>query len=418
VTANNKPYDGTITASIASCTLAGVLTGDTVTCSAATGSFASANVGTGIAVTASGITLGGAAAGNYSLSSNTAATTANITPALVTATAGSYNGVYDGAAHAPSACLLTGAYTVGLSCANNPSSVGPGIGSGTITPTVSGTGLTNFAITPVNGAWSITAKAASVTPNAASKVYGTADPILSGTLIGFLAADGVTATYSRTAGQTVGTYTISATLSSVPAAALANYAITYNTAAFTITPLAASVTPNAASKVAGTADPFPLTTGTLTGFLPADSVTAIYTRVAGEAVGTYTISATLAPAGVLANYTITYNTAVFTIRDFTIAVAPASRTIGAGSTTTYTLTLTPLAGLTGPVALSCSGYTPRANSCVVAPATVTFGGSQTATATVTTRAGAPGRGTFTMTFTGNYGGGVRIQTTTATLTTN
>jgi hypothetical protein len=44
----------------------------------------------------------------------------------------------------------------------------------------------------------------SVTPNAASKVYGEADPTLSGTLSGFLAADGVTATYSRAPGAPVG----------------------------------------------------------------------------------------------------------------------------------------------------------------------------------------------------------------------
>ena len=44
----------------------------------------------------------------------------------------------------------------------------------------------------------------------------------------------MTATYSRTAGETVagGPYTISATLS--PAGVLSNYNITYNTASFTI----------------------------------------------------------------------------------------------------------------------------------------------------------------------------------------
>ena len=69
-----------------------------------------------------------------------------------------------------------------------------------------------------------------MTPNAASKIYGAADPALTGTLSGFLAGDGVTATYSRTAGETVlgGPYTISAMLS--PAGVLTNYNITYNTA--------------------------------------------------------------------------------------------------------------------------------------------------------------------------------------------
>src|SRR6202023_2228865 len=113
--------------------------------------------------------------------------------------------------------------------------------------------------------------------------------------------------YTRTANETVaGSSTISATLS--PAGVLANYAITSNTAAFTITAKTASVTPNAASKIYGASDP--ALTGTLTGFLAADSVTASYSRTANETVaGSSTISATLTPAGVLANYAITYNRA-------------------------------------------------------------------------------------------------------------
>ena len=76
--------------------------------------------------------------------------------------------------------------------------------------------------------------AASVTPAAASKTYGAADPSLSGTLSGFVAADNVMASYSRIAGETVagGPYPISATLS--PTAVLGNYTITYGAANFTI----------------------------------------------------------------------------------------------------------------------------------------------------------------------------------------
>src|SRR5207248_495489 len=180
----------------------------------------------------------------------------------------------------------------------------------------------NFTINP---------KAASVTPNVATKSYGDADPAFTGTLTGFLAADGVTATYSRTAGETVAgsPYTISATLS--PAGVLRNYNITYNTASFTITARAASVTPNVASKSYGDADP--AFTGTLTGFLAADGVTATYGRTAGETVlgSPYTISATLSPAAMLSNYSITYNTANFTIDPKAALVTPdaASKIYGA-----------------------------------------------------------------------------------------
>jgi parallel beta-helix repeat protein len=213
-------------------------------------------------------------------------------------------------AFATSPCTLSGTGgSATCSVTYTPGSVGTG--SHLITANYAGS--SNFLASSGNQTVTVTKLAASVTPDAATKVYGDVDPALTGTLTGFLPADGVTATYSRVAGETVtgGPYTISATLA--PAGVLANYTITYNTADFTITPKAASVTPNAASKVYGAADP--ALTGTLSGFLPADGVTATYSRVAGETVtgGPYTISATLAPAGVLANYTITYNTADFTI---------------------------------------------------------------------------------------------------------
>jgi stringent starvation protein B len=195
--------------------------------------------------------------------------------------------------------------------------------------------LGNYDITYNTADFTITPKAASVTPNAASKVYGAADPTLSGTLTGFQVADGVSAVYSREAGETVAgsPYEISAVLS--PAGVLGNYTITYNTADFTITPKAASVTPNAASKVYGAADP--ALSGTLTGFLPADNVSAVYSREAGETVagGPYEISAVLSPAGVLGNYDITYNTANFTITPKAASVTPdaASKVYGAADPT-------------------------------------------------------------------------------------
>ena len=208
--------------------------------------------------------------------------------------------------------------------------------------------LGNYTITYNTASFTITPAAASVTPNAASKTYGTADPALSGTLSGFLAADGVTASYSRTAGESVGgsPYTISATLS--PAAVLGNYTITYNTASFTITQATASVTPNPASKVYGAADP--AFTGTLSGFLAGDNVTATYSRTAGESVAgsPYTISATLSPAGVLGNYTINYNTAAFTINtapSSTVVTCPASQVYTESPITPCTVAVTGAGGL-------------------------------------------------------------------------
>src|SRR5207244_1259966 len=124
-----------------------------------------------------------------------------------------------------------------------------------------GVATTNYQLssTSTTTTASITPKAASVTPAVASKTYGSADPTLSGIPSGFLTADSVTASYSRTAGETVGTYTISATLS--PAGVLGNYNITYSTANFTINKTDPTVTTADKTRMYGT--PNPTLTGTL-----------------------------------------------------------------------------------------------------------------------------------------------------------
>ncbi|MBI4214054.1 MAG: hypothetical protein HY534_07080, partial [Chloroflexi bacterium] len=91
------------------CSLSGVTGSDSVSCSAASSSFANALVGNAKTVTATGITLSGAAATNYSLTSTTATASANITPASVTASVTAANKVYDGTTAATIVtCSLSG----------------------------------------------------------------------------------------------------------------------------------------------------------------------------------------------------------------------------------------------------------------------------------------------------------------------
>jgi hypothetical protein len=97
--ANNKIYDGTTTATLSSnnVVLAGVLAGDTANVTLSTNgyvaNFASPNVGTGIGVTVSGLTLTGSAAGNYTLS-QPVGLSASITPAVLTVSAVNQNMTY------------------------------------------------------------------------------------------------------------------------------------------------------------------------------------------------------------------------------------------------------------------------------------------------------------------------------------
>ena len=95
-----------------------------------------------------------------------------------------------------------------------------------------------------------------------------------------------------------------------------NYNLLSTTASTTadITQKPATWTTNNASKTFGDADPMPLTTGSGTGFLMADGVTATYTRDPGEPAGMYHITATLsASPGDLNNYLITNTGGTFTI---------------------------------------------------------------------------------------------------------
>jgi parallel beta-helix repeat protein len=220
---------------------------------------------------------------------------------------------------AASPCALSGSDgSAACSVTYTPSAVGSG--SHLITANYSGD--PDFFSSSGSQTVTVNKKDASVTPNAASKVYGDLDPALTGTLTGFLAGDNVAATYGRVAGETVlgGPYLISAILN--PGSVLGNYNITYNTASFTIVPKIASVTPDAAGKVYG--DPDPILTGTLTGFLPADNVSAAYSRAAGESVpgGPYAISAALSPIEVLGNYNIVYNAADFAITAKAVTITP------------------------------------------------------------------------------------------------
>src|SRR5262249_25467605 len=80
ITAANKVYDATTTATITGSPWSGVHGGDDVTCAASGGAFNSASVGNGKPVSAN-VSLAGTAASHYVLASAVATTTANITPA-------------------------------------------------------------------------------------------------------------------------------------------------------------------------------------------------------------------------------------------------------------------------------------------------------------------------------------------------
>ena len=95
ITANNKVYDATTAATIASRSLAGVIVGDTVNYTGGVATFDNKNVGTGKTVTATGLGLTGGDAGNYTVNT-TATTTSDITQLAITGSITANNKTYDG----------------------------------------------------------------------------------------------------------------------------------------------------------------------------------------------------------------------------------------------------------------------------------------------------------------------------------
>ena len=122
-------------------------------------------------------------------------------------------------------------------------------------------------------------------PTPGSITYGTA---LSGTQLNATASvPGGTFSYSPPVGSVLpaGPQTLSVTFTPTDATGFASATASVT---LTVAPALASVMPDPLGKMYGAADP--TLTGTLSGFLPSDTVMATYSRVAGETVagGPYT----------------------------------------------------------------------------------------------------------------------------------
>ena len=92
----SRVYDGSTNSTATLVPDDSVVGGDFLTYAYTTANFLDKNVGVGKTVNVSGISLGGADAGNYSLDSSTATAHANITPRTLAVVANGSNRVYDG----------------------------------------------------------------------------------------------------------------------------------------------------------------------------------------------------------------------------------------------------------------------------------------------------------------------------------
>ena len=338
-TATDKVYDGTATATLSA---AGLLPADSVTFNAGTAVFsAGKNVGSGLAVTATGMSLTGDDAENYSLASSSLATTASITARAITinSTAGGTKvyGTNDPvSAKGHYAVAAVGGGNLGLATGDtltgdlgriSGETVGPyDYTQGTMT-VADGNGGANYSITFNGSTNRFTITQAPLTARLAvpsqTKVYGSDDPALAGLTVNLSGRVNATVTdingtstpiddrsatqlgatlsgLTRTAGEGVGSRTITgAAFNALTGSASANYSApvfsTDNSPTLAITPrsLGVSLSSPNQSKVYGDDDP------ALSGI--AMNLTGLVNRTASTWGGPVTVndSAVTAVAGSL-----------------------------------------------------------------------------------------------------------------------
>jgi hypothetical protein len=379
VTAQSKTYDTTTNATV-SCTLSGVVDGDNVGCMAGAANFASAGVGSGITVTATGITLTGSAAGNYVLSSTTATTIANISQAQVTAGVTAQNKTYDTTKAATiTSCNLTGVYSGdsgNVSCSvvgpNTFASANAGT-SITVTATVglSGSAAPNYVLastTPTTTA-NITQAQVTATVTAANKTYDTTATatITSCTLSGVLGSDSVTCSVQSASfpSPAAGTgLTVTANVSLTGSAAL-NYVLasTTPTTSANITQAQVTASVTAQNKTYDTTTAATITSCNLTGVYSGDSanvgcsVVGPNTFASANAGTSITVTATVSLSGSAApNYVLASTTPTTTanIAQATVTASVTANNKAYNGTTAATIATCTLAGVLGSDNVTCS----------------------------------------------------------------
>ncbi|UAM98360.1 T9SS type A sorting domain-containing protein [Polaribacter litorisediminis] len=207
---------------------------------------------------------------------------------------------------------------------------GEDVGEHAISSTLSNN---NYDITFVSNNLSIVQKEITITADVKSKIYGETDPELTYTVTTGSIENGdvFTGNLTREAGEDVGEYAISSTLSND------NYDITFVSNNLSIVQREITITADAKSKIYGETDPeltYTITTGSLEN---GDVFTGNLTREAGEDVGEYAISSTLSNN----NYDITFvsNNLSIVQKEITITADVKSKVYGeTDPELTYTIT--------------------------------------------------------------------------------
>ncbi len=374
LTATSRAYDGGTSVATSGGSLYGIYEGDTVTMGTVTADFADKNVGTGKAVTVSQVALGGADAGNYTVTLPTGLT-ANVTPAALTVTGiAGVSRVYDGTVAATtSGGALSGVIgsdtvaidTVTAAFADKNADTGKPVTVSAVT--LSGADAGNYAVTLPSGLTAdITPASLTVSGLAGvSRAYnGSTGVYVSGTpvLAGVIGSDSVTLNSSVSIGNFADKNVGTAKAITLPNGALAisgtdaaNYALSQPALSADVTALALSVSGlSATSRAYNGGTSVATSGGSLSGIYEGELVTmgAVTADFADKNVGTgkaVTVSHIALTGADAVNYTITLPTGLtgdITPAALTVSGMTANSRVYDGSTAATTVGGT-LAGVIG-----------------------------------------------------------------------
>jgi filamentous hemagglutinin family protein len=370
----SKTYDGTTLAKLtpANFSLTGFKNSDGASVNQTVGTYASANAGTGINVTASlaignFVATGSTLFSNYVLPTSASGAIGTITPRSVSVTANSATKLYGAALPALTFTVTAGAANTGLvngdllggSLATS-ATLASNVGSYAITQGTLGNPNYAVAYTGTNLAIAPAALLITYSATPTSSTYGNTVSTLNGTtaITGLVNGDTIAIVTSGTAGFTtsatnksnVGSYAV--TGNGITATS-ANYTSTTaqapgNASALTITPRSVAVAATSASKVYGAALPtltYTVAPGTsTTGLVNGDLLGGLLTTIATSAsdVGNYAIA-----QGTLgnSNYSIAYSGS-------NLAITPASLLITYNATPTSSIYGNAIPTLTGTTAVT------------------------------------------------------------------
>ena len=187
---------------------------------------------------------------------------------------------------------------------------------------------TNYTLVYSNGTLRVAEFVLVVGADDQSRAYGSANPVLTGSLWGLQPGDQIAASFSTAAdtNSPVGSYPIVVELAD-PEGQLVRYSVRTNTGLLTVTPAPLVVEADNQSRGYGATNPG--LTGTLVGLQNGDNISPSYWTAADPSspVGVYSINVGLLdPQGSLSNYTVTTNPGTLTIGPASLVASADNQT--------------------------------------------------------------------------------------------